>query len=61
MQWHPDKKYHGKSVYKTGSNAAIHLRFQFYKCAALQKTIDTKIEKATVFLNGAQINRSKNL
>jgi hypothetical protein len=24
----------------------------------LQKTIDTKIEKATVFLNGAQINRS---
>ena len=30
----------------------------FIQSIAAQKTIDTKIEKATVFLNGAQINRS---
>ncbi|MFN8253301.1 MAG: mucoidy inhibitor MuiA family protein [Ferruginibacter sp.] len=32
--------------------------FNFINAQPLQKTIDTKIEKATVFLNGAQINRS---
>lgn len=31
---------------------------QIIYAQSIQKTIDTKIEKATVFLNGAQINRS---
>jgi hypothetical protein len=34
---------------------------QIIYAQSIQKTIDTKIEKATVFLNGAQINRTGNV
>ncbi|MEI7736560.1 MAG: DUF4140 domain-containing protein, partial [Ferruginibacter sp.] len=48
-----------KAITTTLLTVIVYIIFvQSSSAQSLQKTIDSKIEKATVFLNGAQISRS---